>query len=239
MMGMEKTINLKQDLMAKLTKVCLIMWSSILDRKKESLDCEKKVSGILIKIILNCEKRYFGLWVKGILDCEKTHFELCKKVFWIARKRIFDRAKKYFDHEKKFLDCAKKYFGSCEKVFESCKKVFEIMRKSILCEGPNLTLQTDHLSALGASWHLPPSCNPSSFVFFNTLQYPAIPLQYPCNTPAMPLQCPAIPCNALQYPAAPIPPKNYISDGCNTAVLLVDGPDGLEWIRHLRGWGEL
>ena len=44
---------------------------------------------------------------------------------------------------------------------------------------------------------------------------------------------------SMQYPAAPIPPKNYISDGCNTAVLLVDGPDGLEWIHHLRGWGEL
>ena len=92
------------------------------------------------------------------MDCEKTHFELCKQVFWIVQKRIFDRAKSILimrksilDHEKKFLDCAKKYFGSCEKVFESCKKVFEIMRKSILCEGPNLTLQTDHLSALGAS----------------------------------------------------------------------------------------
>ena len=42
---------------------------------------------------------------------------------------------------KSVLDRAKKYFASCEKVFESCKKVFWIVRKSILCKGPILTLQ--------------------------------------------------------------------------------------------------
>ena len=198
------------------------------------------------------KERVFRLWEKSIWDPDQNNSELWEKIFWIMRKGYFGlwenafwivqtsildcaktyfrSCKKYFDHEKKYFGSWEKVFGLCKKVFwvvrkGICKKVFEIMRKGILCGGPILTLLTDHLSALGASWHLPPSCNPSSFVFFNTLQCPAIP----CNA----LQCPAIPSNT---PAAPIPPKNDISDGCSTAVGW-DGWIGMDWTSPRLGWG--
>ena len=66
---------------------------------------------------------------------------------------------------KSILDCAKKDFKRWERVYWT-------VRKGILCEGPILSLQTDHLSALPASWHLSPSFNLAHLL-------PSIPS---CNT---------------------------------------------------------